>query len=160
VSHHSKTEAHKVRAALEPQLAYLWANDPRLKDVNPSDIRSFKKSRRFLFDVRQQELGQTVTPTATGLHGFHEVRGIRFVPLATRWRYLRCDLSMRIWRHEGDFHTGGLLDQQGDLDGTLKALIDALRMPHTERELPAAVKHSKPVFFACSRMTVSSPQSA
>jgi hypothetical protein len=147
VPHHAKAEAHKIRRVLHGQLADYWSRDLRLKDVDATKIKPFVKSARFRFDVRQQEHGQRVGSKPHDWHGYHEVRGIRFVPLVTRWRYLRCEIAMRIWRYEGDLHTGGLLDHQGDLDGKLKALIDALRMPHEDRELPADVTHDGNVFF-------------
>src|ERR1051325_2102657 len=138
---------HVIRTAFDEQLTDLWARDLRLRDVDPTQIRAFVKSTRFPYDVRQQEKGETIRKTADGIHGYHEVRGIRFVPLVTRWRYLRCELSVRLHRYEGDLHTGGVLYHGGDLDNKAKALIDALRMPMGARDLPASATHPRPIFY-------------
>lgn len=148
VPHHSKIEAHKVRRVFEEQLADYWTRDLRLKDINPTQMKKAVSSQRFpRFDVRQQEKGEKVGTKRVDLYRYHEVGGIWFVPLATRWRYLRCEVAMRLSRYEGDLHTGGLIDNQGDLDGKLKALIDALRMPYEPHEVPPGATHDKPVFF-------------
>ena len=138
---------HKIRIAFDEQLADLWARDLRLKDVDQTQIRRFVRSDRFPYDVRQQEKQEKVRPTPDGVHGYHEVRGVRFVPLVTRWRYLRCELAVRLHRYEGDLHTGGVLYHGGDLDNKAKALIDALRMPMGPRDLPSNVSHPRPLFF-------------
>lgn len=138
---------HAIRIAFDEQLADLWARDLRLKDVHPTAIRPFVKSARFPFDVRQQEKVEKVRTTPDGIHGYHEVRGIRFVPLVTRWRYLRCELAVRLHRYEGDLHTGGVLYHGGDIDNKAKSLIDALRMPMGARDLPTNAEHRRPVFY-------------
>lgn len=138
---------HAIRTAFDEQLADLWTRDLRLKNVDPMQIRPFVRSARFPYDVRQQEKKETVRTTPDGVHGYHEVRGIRFVPLVTRWRYLRCELSVRLHRYEGDLHKGGVLYHGGDLDNKAKALIDGLRMPMGARDLPANAAHHRPVFY-------------
>ena len=69
------------------------------------------------------------------------------MPLCTRWRYLRCELSFRIQRFQGDLFKGGLIDHSGDLDNACKTLVDALRMPSSPTELPPNPSGKRPVFF-------------
>lgn len=144
---YTKAHVHEIRKVFEGQLADLWSRDLRLKSVDPANIRSFVRSTRFRCDVRQQEKGETVGTQPESIHGYHEVRGIRFVPLVTCWRYLRAEVSIRLHRYEGDLHTGGVLYHSGDLDNKCKVLLDALRMPMGSRDLPATAAHDRPVFF-------------
>lgn len=133
---------HKIRCDLGVQLAHLWQRDPRLSQVDLADIKPATKSDRFLYDVRQQEKRQVVGSAPSSRYYYHEVCGIRFVPLVTRWRFLRCELGIEVHRCAGEHYKGGLLDTQGDLDNRLKTLIDALRMPQKADELPPGTSHS------------------
>jgi hypothetical protein len=145
-SRHRK-EKHDIRCCFQTQLADFWARDPRLSAVDLSSVAPAVKSERFKFDVRQQEKRQRVGRARHNRYYFHEVSGIKFVPIVTRWRFLRCELSLTVHRYEGAHLTGGLIDNNGDLDNQLKTLLDALRMPYEPGDLPRGVQHDASHYF-------------
>jgi hypothetical protein len=67
---------------------------------------------------------------------YHPVRDIQFVPLITHVREAQCRLSIRLYRRQPP---GEIISRDGDLDNRLKTLLDALRMPHNDDELPQGV---------------------
>jgi hypothetical protein len=62
--------------------------------------------------------------------------GFRFIPLVTEKQCLHCSIEILFLRHED---TGNLIFQGGDIDGRVKTIFDALRMPKIG-ELAAADK--------------------
>ena len=125
---HSSAKAHDIRCVFHEQLEDYWSRDTRLLKVKRALIKRSQKTSRAVHDVRgdDERLGKTVD----GRYYFHEVNGVRFVPLVTAWRYLRCDVHVRIYRYEGAKNVrGGVLDLNGDIDSKAKSLLDALRMP-------------------------------
>jgi hypothetical protein len=56
---------------------------------------------------------------------FPALNGYRFVPLVTEKLCLRCSLDITFLRPE----ESGMLYESGDLDGRVKTVFDALRMP-------------------------------
>ena len=146
IPHHSKAEAHKVRCVFHDQLVDYWQRDSRLARINQRLIKPFLRSARFpRGDVRRADRGHKIR-SENQIYRYRQVHQIRFVPLATRWRYLRCELSMRIHRYEGDMDRGGILDNNGDLDNKCKTIVDALRVPSPEC-LDPSTRHSSRLFF-------------
>jgi hypothetical protein len=144
----SKKEAHRIRCEFEEQLADYWSRDKRLADVKQTNIKRAVQSSRFQFDVRRQELGERVGGKSADRYYFTEVEGVKFVPLVTKWRYLRAEISIRMHRWEGSLHHGGIIEHNGDLDNKCKALIDALRMPTVKGgDCPKGITHARPLFF-------------
>jgi hypothetical protein len=142
--HHLVQAKHQIRCALHEQLADYWNRDHRLTQVRVSELQPPMKTIRHRYDVRPID-GSVGGPTSWFYA--HSVAGIRFVPLVTAWRFLRCELSVRLYRYEGDELHGRLLEGNGDLDNQLKTLLDALRMPHHKDELPRGCSHSGDAFF-------------
>jgi hypothetical protein len=52
--------------------------------------------------------------------------GFRFIPLVTEKQFLHCSIEILFLRHED---TGNLVFQGGDIDGRVKTIFDALRLP-------------------------------
>jgi hypothetical protein len=59
-----------------------------------------------------------------------ELGSCRFIPLIARLQRELCDLEIRWLRNEAP----GAIYCSGDIDGRLKTLFDALRIPHDEKE--------------------------
>jgi hypothetical protein len=137
-------EKHQIRCGFEDQLADLWARDRRLKDVNLDAIRQAQKSARFDYDL-PRPIGGSVDRKYYYIS--HPGRDTRFIPLVTALRFMRCELTVTMYRHKGDAFKGGLLDSNGDIDNQLKTLFDALRMPQEVGQVPANWTHSKREFF-------------
>jgi hypothetical protein len=142
---HGTDAKHRIRCALHEQLADYWRRDPRLNGVTLSKIKAPIKTARHKYDVRPE--GGKIGLNPADRFYAHSLAGIRFVPLVTTWQFLRCELSIRLYRYEGDEFHGRLLDGNGDLDNQLKTLLDALRMPHDPNEVPKNCTHPGEVFF-------------
>jgi hypothetical protein len=106
----SKIQAHKIREVFDEQLADYWSRDKRLAQVTQAAIKPAVRSKRFQHDVRGQALGGKVGPGPADKFFYVEVQGIKFVPLVTKWRYLRCEVAIRLHRYEGDLHRGGIIE--------------------------------------------------
>jgi hypothetical protein len=65
----------------------------------------------------------------------------KYIPLIRKSLHLACALDIQFLRHE---EPGLLVLQGGDLDGRLKTLFDAMRMPS------ARERNSKRVYRFCS----------
>lgn len=121
---------HTIRRALHEQLTIFWQRDPRFSPVDPGQVQQGER-RQGHFDVQRPIEGG-----AAGWFFYHEVRGIRFVPLITHVREAQCRLAVRLWRRQ---RPGDIVSRDGDLDNRPKTLFDALRMPHGGDELPQGV---------------------
>jgi hypothetical protein len=75
---------------------------------------------------------------------YHPVRDVQFVPLITHVREAHCRLGLRLYRRQ---RPGEIISRDADLDNRLKTLFDALRMPHTDDELPQGVPLGESPFF-------------
>lgn len=137
---HSAKKAHEIRCIFHEQLADYWSRDTRLAKVKRDKIRPSQSTSRAIHDVRgdKQKLGDDVADR----YYYHEVAGVRFLPLVTTWRFLRCDIHVRIYRYEGaKAIRGGVLDLNGDIDTKAKSLLDGLRMPRDPNDAKAVTPH-------------------
>lgn len=142
---HNATKTHEIRCVFHEQLDDYWSRDTRLAKVKREDIRRSQQTSRAVHDVRAD--GEHLQKHVAARYYFHELSGVRFVPLVTTWRYLRCDVHVRIYRYEGSKAVrGGVLDLNGDIDSKAKSLLDALRMPRDENDA-RVVKPHEGLFF-------------
>jgi len=100
-------EASNIRNVFHDQLADLW------------DSHVVMRQLRHTARVNNQLMGDLalirVPATGTG-----------FVPIVRRSLYLGCQVDVLFLRHEEPY---SLMRQGGDLDGRIKTLFDALKMP-------------------------------
>jgi len=113
-SNGSVADKHKIRRDLHPQLKELW-NQPPLNEY-----------RDFLKPVPEE--GSII----------ETVGEFEFAPLVTSRLYLVADLDIVLLR-PGE--PGRIVTISGDIDNRLKTLLDALRCPKNEQEIP---KNQKP----------------
>lgn len=102
----------RVRSQLHPQIQALW-------DIEPL------KSKR-----------EAVDPAATGNGAgvlLSSVGDCQFACLISDAYRLRAQLQITLLRPE---EPGSLLVRGGDIDNRLKTLLDALRRPQTDQEMP------------------------
>lgn len=128
---------HLIRRAFHEQLADYWQRDTRLKELKPAEFHIAQKSDKFSYDVPRPVQG-----TQNFFYRF-SCRGIEFVPLVIRIRYMECQLRIDWHRHDPP---GTILSPSGDIDNRLKTLFDALRMPQNDTEVPENAAHDG-VFF-------------
>lgn len=107
----SRKHKHEIRKAFSPQLQRLWDIDPFLSNHK---TKAALESGWFLASEN------------------HTVAGIQFVPVVRHNFYAYCQLDILFLRPDSP----GSLLQSGDIDNRLKTLIDALRMPSVEQEVP------------------------
>lgn len=104
-------DKQNIRRAFHRQLKELW---------NQAPLDSFK---RYLDEA--PEKGEITIIKKVG--NFH------FAPLVTEQLRLIAELNVTLLRPEAP---GSIVTQGGDIDNRLKTLLDSLRMPHNESELP------------------------
>jgi hypothetical protein len=120
------SEKHAIRQSFHPQLRRLWYTHPNLRKL------AEHKGRMFY----AEEIATTINPPqlseddaiAKGLKSMGRPcpqTDFRFVPLGTAEFGLRCSLDILLLRPEED----RFVFTQGDIDGQLKTLFDALRVP-------------------------------
>jgi hypothetical protein len=66
-----------------------------------------------------------------------------FIPIVRHSLYLACAVDIRFLRHEEPFK---LLQQGGDIDGRIKTLFDALKMPDPKNEYAGAMPTADPLY--------------
>jgi hypothetical protein len=137
----SKTkEVFDIRRKLSPQLEMLWSTNPALKVLEEVG---------WARDPNARGVGQYMTPqgeppprvqnlTFPGmwvpLFGPMPVGSSEYRPLVRKSLYLACDLEILFLRQEDP---GNLVTQGGDIDGRIKTLLDALRMPDVQEQQAA-----------------------
>lgn len=121
-SSNNKTRArhkHAIRKVLHPQLRRFWETEPYLR----SALYSNRHQNPPLREMRK--------PLLEYLREKYTMFGYEFVPLVTDDLRLYCSVEVLFLRPEEP----GRALQSGDLDGRLKTLFDALRMPNRKDEL-------------------------
>ena len=120
---------HSIRREFHPQLARLWRTKPILFDTARLEVAHTRRDIPHLGatpEQREQGFVAGISAIATKWS-----RGnYRFVPLVED-RWLKCSLDILFYRPEEP----GLLIRSGDIDGRLKTLFDALRIPSNLDEI-------------------------
>jgi hypothetical protein len=121
-------EKARLRRHFSPQLERHWRMAPDLKDKSPDFLMEATIVRaRFLEFIGGFPLNEYYKP-------FLEYQGgeakYQFIPTIAHAQREQCDLEIRWLRNE---ETGAIYCN-GDIDGRLKTLFDALRMPHSIEE--------------------------
>jgi hypothetical protein len=120
-------ETHAIRRSFHPQLRRLWKINQNLKTMAQNE--GLKESQRTgpatrltmdeYFDLGVKNMGRNWNKADYDL-----------VPLVTFDMVLRCSLDILLLRPEGRQY----ISNQGDIDGQLKTLFDALRRPDNMNE--------------------------
>ena len=116
----SLRDKHLIRQALHPQLATLWAQSPLLSQRGVFDINPVTKETSRIWD-------KMACKVATKSEFIY-----RFVPLIGEGSGVSCSVDVLFLRRDA---TGGPIRHGGDIDNRMKALFDALRRPHGDKEL-------------------------
>lgn len=114
-----------IRRVFSEQLQELWETDAHLRIVTGS--------QHFAEAVVQD---RRLRPTALqGSYAFARVPmcGYRTLAIANTFNGLVCHLGITFLRREDP----GAVIHGGDIDNRLKTLLDALRMPLADQEIPA-----------------------
>lgn len=116
---------HEIRRAFHPQLKKLWQIEPNL-------INFYAHPHYYEGDKRNG--GQRRTPVWEAIAHAYSRDGYRYVPFAPK---ITGEFSLLIGVDILLLRQGipGTVLRQGDIDGRLKTLFDALRMPSNQAEL-------------------------
>lgn len=131
----------KIREAFHPQLKLLWETHTALKRLRSTAIVA-RNPERFLGGPKSP-FSVDRDPSFPIQEGFVDLcepiaqDGRRYAPLVTKSLDLNCSLSIVFLRQEDP---GSLLLSGGDLDGRIKMLCDALKMP--DRAVDSKYLHS------------------
>lgn len=128
-------DVRRIRDTFHPQLKYLWDTHAALKRLRHTAIVPTMRNAYFssgdspLIDVDGDP--DPVPPGFVDLLEPVSKSGKNYHPLVRKSLDLNCVLSIMFLRQEDP---GSLVLQGGDLDGRLKTLFDALRVPDLEVE--------------------------
>jgi hypothetical protein len=123
----------RIREKLSPQLEHLWSTHHALQvlkeygwaeDPNAQTKVGFISTPDGPPTPRQKS--QMLPGSMINLCDWISVGAKTYKPLIRKTLNLNCDLSILFLRQEDP---GALITQGGDLDGRLKTLFDALRLP-------------------------------
>lgn len=130
----SKTEdVRRIRDQFHPQLALLWKTHRSLKKLRQTARVGTTARTRAPWDP--SPFDPEFDPNSYLPSGFVDLSapieqaGKSYVPLVRKSLDLMCSLDILFLRQE---EPGALILQGGDLDGRIKTLFDALRMPTEE----------------------------
>lgn len=127
--------AAHIRKKLHPQLQELWRTHHVMKRVARTGIIKRDDGAAYLvtsegpFDVERDIERFPAGPDEVDLTGPIISGGHSFRPLIRESLQLNCSLSVTFLRHDDPLQG---VTQNGDLDGRIKCLLDALTMPKPE----------------------------
>jgi hypothetical protein len=124
---------HRIRKYFHPQLRRLWSNHPNL-------IQYAEMQGSFATVPPDGEDRPDLTNAEMALKGYEALArnwneyGFNFLPLVQKDYCLACSLDILFLRKGGP----GRLVTNGDLDGRIKTLFDALQKPQQSSECGGA----------------------
>lgn len=128
----------RIRRELSPQLEYLWQTHPALKVLRREGARHRPGTILYVDpDLSPREMATEYPESFEYLVDPIIVGPKQYLPLVRQSLSLGCEVSILFLRQD---EAGKLVTQGGDLDGRMKCLLDALRMPSVaeqSRALPA-----------------------
>src|SRR5712664_2672464 len=139
-------EKHEIRRKFHPQLRRIWNVEKNLRqlailrathykdDVRPETERPIPKSQDEAFGLGMQAMSLNWSRA-----------GFQFIPLVTEDMVLRCSLDILLLRPEEK----KLIFESGDIDGQIKTLFDALRLPKDGNETGGAMPDQDENPFYC-----------
>jgi hypothetical protein len=129
-------EKHAIRRVFHPQLRRLWSVKPILRSLahqwfvrvqsraSPlSPDLSFEEARKIECDLGLQAIGK-----------YYAKAGYELVPLVSPEYVPQCAIEILVLRPGERI----LFDERGDLDGQVRTILDALRMPDNPGETGGA----------------------
>lgn len=103
---------HQVRTSFQPQLKFLWEQDPTLREIS--------------------QIYLAASPPPGCINHINDISIHKFASLIHSRSYLLAHLDILFLRPAA---AGDLFDNSGDIDNRIKTLLDALRIPK-QNELP------------------------
>jgi hypothetical protein len=130
-------EKHAIRRIFHPQLRRLWGVKPNLQQYlfrwfqqAPAEAQQALNSVREPQDIRDARLRLGIETMGK----FYAKAGYQLVPLVVPEFAAQCSIDILVLRPGERI----VFDEQGDLDGQVRTIIDALRMPDNPSETDGA----------------------
>jgi hypothetical protein len=114
-------EKHAIRRSFHPQLRRLWNLNRNLRELACQYALAHHSDESFPANDEEAQVQYGFAKAGE----FWSRGGFKLVPLVTPPLALRCSLDISILRPEED----RFIFNQGDMDGQVKTLFDALRIP-------------------------------
>lgn len=121
----------RIRREFSPQIKLLWETHPSLMVLLETGARP--RANQMLLQNGQSARQQAILRPrmAEDLLAPIPVGSKQYIPLVRKSLDLGCELSVMFLRQEAP---GQVVTQGGDLDGRMKLLLDALRMPQLDEQ--------------------------
>ena len=124
----------RIRRQLSEQLGYLWQTHHALSVLRDTAVIQRPeaiRTQRMGHGLSPRELAEQYPNEFEHLAGPISVGDRAYLPLVRSSLYLTCELSILFLRQDDP---GSIVSQGGDLDGRMKTLLDALRMPSPDEQ--------------------------
>ncbi len=118
---------------MELTLFYIGSLKPQTKRKNAQE----KQNIRTELHKQLKELWKRAPFTPDQENFYKQVGDFNFLPLVVEGRNEIAEINVTMLRPTPH---GSIVDNAGDLDNRIKTLLDSLRMPNTEQELPKEAK--------------------
>lgn len=132
------TEKHAIRRVFHPQLRRLWSVKPNLKYWAFQWFQKAPREAAQALNVKnltQEEIGNARFRLGIETMGkFYAKAGYELAPLVVPEFAAQCSIDILVLRPGERI----VFDEQGDLDGQVRTIIDALRMPDNPSETGGA----------------------
>jgi hypothetical protein len=141
-------EKHEIRRAFHPQLRRLWLTHPNLRQLAEHKGRiaySHELDRQNIKETPSLSVDEAIEKAFAYMGDNWSRSGYRCVPVATQAMALRCSLDILLLRPEED----RFIFKQGDIDGQIKTLFDALRIPKNLDEAGGTAPQVNETPFFC-----------
>jgi hypothetical protein len=135
-------EKHAIRRAFHPQLRRLWDVRTNLQEVADRAFIQSIEDRALVYNIHGEDVynGPPKTDEERFDAGIKFIgkqwarAGYELVPVVVPEFALQCSLDILLLRPEED----RFIFEQGDIDGQVKTLFDALRIPNSPDETAGA----------------------
>ena len=143
-------EKHEIRRVFHPQLRRLWLTHNNLRQLAERKGRiAYAEELRHQgingYPSGQLSVEDAINKAFVYIGSNWNRSGYQCVPLATQEMALRCSLDILLLRPEED----RFIFTQGDIDGQVKTLFDALRIPKNLDEAGGTAPDADETPFFC-----------
>jgi hypothetical protein len=142
--------ASRIRNEFHDQLAELWDSHIILRQLARTARTSWNGMAWISANWSDASLPDYKEPVPEILEGQTDFcapilvpKVGHFIPLVRNSLYLSCAVDVLFLRHEEPYH---LMRQGGDLDGRIKTLFDAMKMPNPNDEYRGDVPTADPLY--------------
>ena len=138
-------DTHAIRKVFHPQLRYLWESKPSLRQLAEHWSLKLPEAIPTGYSSIDEKLRISYGFKAMGNNW--DRGGFNCIPLVARDLDATCSLDVLLLR-PGPQMTRHILSQ-GDIDGQLKTIMDALRIPDSVQETANATPEADETPFFC-----------